>query len=176
LSRVSSSPTIAIKDEAMTSQFHLAQINIAKALAPLDSPIMQGFADQLEHINQLAERSPGFVWRLQTDADDATALNPYEDELIIVNLSVWESLAALKAYVYGGDHLSVLRNKKQWFEKPSAPTLALWWVPAGHTPSIAQGQQALETLRQRGPSAEVFSFASPFPAPGHCTRTQHSPA
>lgn len=149
----------------MTARYHLAQVNIAKALAPLDSPVMQGFVEQLEHINQLAEASPGFVWRLQTEAGDATALKPFEDERIIVNMSVWESLAALKHYVYSGEHLRVLRDKKQWFEKPGAPILALWWVPAGHTPSIAEAKQVLVRLTEQGPSVEAFSFAKPFPAP-----------
>lgn len=149
----------------MNRTYHLAQVNIAKALAPLESPVMQGFVAQLARINQLAEASPGFVWRLQTDEGDATALKPYEDELIIVNLSVWNSLEALKDYVYSGEHLQVLRSKKQWFEKPDAPTLALWWIPAGHRPSIEEAKQALARLREQGPSAEAFSFAKPFAAP-----------
>ncbi len=147
----------------MQRSYHLAQVNIAKALAPLDAPIMQGFVEQLDHINQLAEASAGFVWRLQTDAGDATALQPYEDERIIVNLSVWDSLEALKAFVYSSEHLSLLRNKKHWFEKPDAPILALWWVAAGHRPDLDEAKQALARLRAQGPSAQAFSFANPFP-------------
>ena len=150
----------------MTTRDHLAQVNIAKALAPLDAPLMQGFVDQLEHINRLAEASPGFIWRLQTDAGDATALKPFADELIIVNLSVWDSLEALQHYVYSGDHLSVLRDKKQWFEKPRTPILALWWIPAGHIPSVEEAKQALATLIEQGPTPTAFSFAKPFPATG----------
>ncbi|MEX6504395.1 DUF3291 domain-containing protein [Pseudomonas zhanjiangensis] len=149
----------------MQRSYHLAQVNIAKALAPLDSPLMQGFVEQLDHINQLAEASPGFVWRLQTDAGDATALQPYEDERIIVNLSVWDSLEALKTFVYSGEHLGLLRNKKHWFEKPDVPILALWWVAAGHRPDLAEAKQALACLRAQGPSAQAFSFAAPFPPP-----------
>ena len=108
----------------MTMTYHLAQVNIARAKAPLDTPAMKGFVEQLEHINQLAEISPGFVWRLQTEDGDATALQVFEDPLIIVNMSVWESYEALKDYVDSGDHLTVLRNKKNWFEKPDAPILA----------------------------------------------------
>ncbi|WP_372875229.1 DUF3291 domain-containing protein [Pseudomonas sp.] len=114
----------------MQRSYHLAQVNLAKALAPLDSPPMQGFVEQLDHVNQLAEASAGFVWRLQTDAGDATALQPDEDERIIVNLSVWDSLEALKTFVYSGEHLGLLRNKKHWFERPDAPILALWWASA----------------------------------------------
>lgn len=149
----------------MNHSYQLAQVNIAKALAPLDAPIMQGFVERLEHINQLAEASPGFIWRLQTEEGDATALKPFEDQLIIVNLSVWDSLEALKDYVYFGEHLTVLRNKKQWFEKPEAPTLALWWVPAGHIPSTEEAKRALACLREQGPTAAAFSFAKPFPTP-----------
>lgn len=160
----------------MHHSYHLAQVNIAKAIAPLDSLRMQGFVEQLEHINQLAEASPGFTWRLQTDAGDATALKPFEDERIIVNLSVWDSLEALKHYVYTGEHLSVLRNKKHWFEKPDAPILALWWIAAGHVPSVEKAKRALARLRAQGPSAEAFSFAMPFPAPHHRPASHEEPA
>lgn len=149
----------------MTIKHHLAQVNIARAKAPLDTPTMKGFVDQLDHINQLAEMSPGFVWRLQTEDGDATALQIFEDPLIIVNMSVWESYEALKDYVYSGEHLTVLRNKKNWFEKPDAPILALWWVPAGQLPTVESAKLALATLREKGASPEAFTFARPFPAP-----------
>ncbi|GFR70991.1 hypothetical protein ElyMa_003801100 [Elysia marginata] len=149
----------------MSDLYHLAQVNIATARAPLDNPIMQGFVDQLDAINALADNSPGFVWRLQTDDGDATALQVFDDERIIVNISVWESLDALKTYVYAGDHLTVLKNKKSWFNKMPGPTLALWWIPKGHIPSIDEAKAALETLKNRGSSPEAFTFAGPFPAP-----------
>ncbi|GAA4650322.1 DUF3291 domain-containing protein [Kistimonas scapharcae] len=149
----------------MSDSYHLAQINIATAKAPLDSPAMKGFVDQLDAINALADNSPGFVWRLQTDDGDATALQVFDDERIIVNISVWESLDTLKTYVYAGDHLTVLKNKKSWFEKMAGPSLALWWIPEGHIPSIADAKAALETLKTKGPSPEAFTFATPFPAP-----------
>lgn len=149
----------------MTRNYHLAQVNIARAKATLDSPIMQGFVEQLDHINQLAETSPGFVWRLQTEEGDATALKVFDDALVIVNMSVWDSLESLKNYVYTGDHLSVLKNKKQWFDKSRTPTLALWWVPAGHLPTIEQAKCALHTLTTQGSSAQAFTFAKPFRTP-----------
>ncbi|WPC07070.1 DUF3291 domain-containing protein [Pseudomonas benzenivorans] len=156
-------------DETRPRTYQLAQVNIARALAPLDSPTMQGFVEQLDPINRLAEASPGFVWRLQTEEGDATALRVFADERIIVNLSVWDSLEALQDFVYGSAHLNLLRNKKQWFEKPSEPILALWWVPSGHIPSIEEAKQALATLRAQGPSPSAFSFASPFAQPGKPT-------
>ncbi|MFV3304567.1 DUF3291 domain-containing protein [Pseudomonas sp. NY15181] len=149
----------------MPSNYHLAQVNIAKARAPLDHPVMKGFVDQLDHINRLAESSPGFVWRLQTDEGDATTIRAFDDPLIIVNLSVWESVEALRGYVYGGEHLAVLRNKRDWMEKLSAPSLALWWLPAGELPDVRMARRKLEQLQAQGASPEVFTFARPFPMP-----------
>ncbi len=149
----------------MPSNYHLAQVNIAKARAPLDHPVMKGFVDQLDHINRLAESSPGFVWRLQTDEGDATTIRAFDDPLIIVNLSVWESVEALRGYVYGGEHLAVLRNKRDWMEKLSAPSLALWWLPVGELPDVRMARRKLEQLQAQGASPEVFTFARPFPMP-----------
>jgi len=146
-------------------QYQLAQVNIAKAKAPLDQPLMQGFVEQLERINALAERSPGFVWRLQDDSGDATAIQLFDDPLIIVNLSVWQSYEALKDYVYSGEHLTVLRSKQHWFDKLAVANLALWWIPAGQLPTLAAAKAALQSLQALGPTAQAFSFAQQFPAP-----------
>jgi hypothetical protein len=149
----------------MTKKYHLAQVNIAKTIAPLDDPIMQGFVDQLDAVNHLAENSPGYIWRLKTEDGDATSIPFSDDERVIVNMSTWESLEALQNFVYSGDHLSVLRQKKNWFEKPTAPILALWWVPAGETPTIESAKRALQSLAQHGSSQQAFTFAKPFPEP-----------
>ncbi len=149
----------------MATKYHLAQINIAKAIAPLDNALMQGFVEQLDHVNELADFSPGFVWRLQSEEGDATSIRVFEDELLIVNMSVWESIETLKKYAYSGDHLSLYKSRKKWFEKLSYPTLALWWLPAEHIPTIESAKFALETIRENGPSAAAFSFAKPYPAP-----------
>lgn len=146
----------------MTQQYLLAQINIAKGLAPLDDPVMKGFVDQIEHINKLVESSEGFVWRLEGDGGDATDINAFDDELIVVNMSVWESLEALKNYVYSGDHLAVLKQKKTWFEKMEGPMLALWWIPAGTVPTVEDGKAALESLKVNGPTEAAFTFAKPY--------------
>lgn len=145
--------------------YHLAQVNIAKARAPLDHPLMRGFVEQLDHINALAERSPGFVWRLQTEEGDATSIRVFDDPLIIVNLSVWESIDALKHYVYGGEHLQVLRSKRDWMERLPLASLALWWLPAGQLPDAQMACERLERLRLAGPSPEAFTFAHWFPQP-----------
>src|SRR5690348_17444655 len=99
----------------------------------MDGPVMAGFAARLDEINALAERSPGFVWRLQTEAGNATYLRPYqEDDTILINMSVWESVETLKQYVYRTAHAELLRDRHQWFEKLDRVYTALWWVPAGH--------------------------------------------
>jgi hypothetical protein len=146
--------------------FVLAQANIARMRAPLADPVMEGFRSQLERINALADRSPGFVWRLQTDEGDATAVRAYDDERVLFNMSVWESLEALHAYVYRSDHVGPLRGRRAWFEPLSVPSLVLWWIPASHTPTVAEAREKLERLRELGPTAGAFTFRQPFPAPG----------
>ncbi|MCJ8170475.1 DUF3291 domain-containing protein [Atopomonas sediminilitoris] len=145
--------------------YHLAQINIARAKAPLDSPVMHGFTSRLEAVNAIAEGSPGFIWRLQTEEGDATSLRVFADPQIIVNLSVWRDVEALKAFVFSGEHLQLLQNKKAWFDKLTTPSLALWWVPAGHQPSIEEAKQALHDLAEHGSSPRAFSIAQPMPQP-----------
>ena len=145
---------------------HLAQINVARMRAPLDSELMRGFTSQLEAINALADRAPGFVWRLQTPDGDATSLRVFDDPLMLVNMSVWESLEALHAYVYGGAHLGPMRDRRQWFEKLETPVLALWWIPAGHVPSVDEGKGKLDELARLGPTPSAFTFRAAFPPPG----------
>jgi hypothetical protein len=152
-------------ERPMTSHYHLAQVNIARALAPLDDPIMQGFVEQLDHVNRLAENSTGFIWRRQSDKGDATTIAYSDDERVIVNMSVWDSIESLEKFAYSGDHLAVLRQKKNWFERPTAPILALWWIPAGTEPTIDDAKAALQSLQERGPSVQAFTFAKRFPAP-----------
>ncbi len=150
----------------MPPAYHLAQLNIASTQAPLDDPIMKGFVDQLDYINAVADRSEGFVWRLQTEDGDATAIRAFDDDRIIVNMSVWESLEALHDYVYRSDHLGPLRDRKKWFTRIEGPSLVLWWIPAGHPPSVTEGKERLEHLRVQGPTAYAFSFKKWFPPPG----------
>lgn len=147
-------------------RFHLAQANVARMRAPLESDRMEGFRSQLERINALADRSAGFVWRLQSEAGDATAIRAWDDPLLLFNMSVWESLESLHAYVYNSDHVGPLRGRRAWFEPMTQSSLVLWWIPAGHVPSVADGRERLELLRERGPSAAAFTFRQPFPAPG----------
>ncbi len=122
--------------------YHLAQINIARMRAPLDDPSMAGFVAQLDTINALADRSPGFIWRLQTAAGDATSLRPYDDPLILVNMSLWATVDEFVAFAYASQHRDVMTQRRRWFERFDGPFVALWWAPAGHIPSVDGGQGA----------------------------------
>jgi hypothetical protein len=145
--------------------WHLAQVNLAHALAPLDSPQLAGFVARIAEINALAERSPGFVWRFIEDKNSATYARPYEDELILFNLSVWLTLDDLKNYVYRQGHAEVMRQRGQWFRHADQPMLALWWIPAGRLPSVDEAKARLDHLRTHGPTAHAFTFRETFPPP-----------
>jgi heme-degrading monooxygenase HmoA len=144
---------------------HLAQINIARLIAPLDDPRIAEFIAQLESINQLAENSPGFIWRLQSDQGNATELVYNDDPFVIANMSVWQSIEALKDFTYRTRHLEVFRDRKKWFQKMDAPHYCLWWVPVGHRPTLAEGCDRLEQYERNGSTPESFWFTEPHPAP-----------
>jgi heme-degrading monooxygenase HmoA len=144
--------------------FHLAQINIGRPLEPLDSERLRGFVDMLEPINALADSSPGFVWRLQTEDGDATAIRPFDDDQMIINMSVWATLEDYAAFVYGPQHGAVMRQRKQWFETMRIYTCA-WWIPVGTIPTPAEAIARLDLLELRGPTADSFTVQRPFPAP-----------
>lgn len=145
--------------------YHLAQVNIGRINAPLDDPIMAGFVDNLDRINALADGSPGFVWRLVGEGNDATSLRPFDDDRMLVNMSVWETVEDLQAYVYHSDHTDFLRQRKLWFSKMAEAYHCLWWVRAGHLPTVEEAKERLEILRERGETAEAFTFHNPFPPP-----------
>ena len=147
------------------ASFHLAQINVARALEPLDSPRLADFMASLDRINALADATPGFVWRLQSESGNATDIQAGDDPLLIVNLSVWETREALFDFVYKSGHAPVMARRRAWFEKPARASLALWWVPAGHRPSLEEALARLERLDAQGPGPEAFTFKVWFPAP-----------
>jgi Domain of unknown function (DUF3291) len=146
------------------SQYELAQLNIAVMKEPLDAPRMADFVANLDRINALAESSPGFVWRLQTEEGDATALRPLGDQTL-VNMSVWKDVASLNQYVYKTAHVEIMRRRKEWFDRMSEASIVLWWVPQGHRPSVVQAIERLQLLRAHGPSADAFTFRHAFPPP-----------
>jgi hypothetical protein len=144
---------------------HVAQINVGRLRAPVDSPLVSEFMAALDPINALAERSPGFVWRFQTEEGNATAVRPYEDEDILINLSVWESIEALEAFVYRSDHTGYLRRRREWFGRMDEAMLTLWWVPSGTLPTLEEAVARLDHLRAHGPTPHAFTFRPRFPAP-----------
>jgi hypothetical protein len=145
------------------TRFHLAQVNIARLLAPLDSPQLADFVANLEPINALADASDGFVWRLQTEAGDATALRFLDDDWLIVNMSVWESLEALRNYVYRSPHAGVLRRRQEWFDKMVEAHVALWWIEAGTLPTLSDAHERLAALRADGSTPYAFTPKEPYP-------------
>ena len=138
--------------------YHLAQINIAQSRGPRESEVMKGFMDRLDEINAIADESPGFVWRLQTEEGDATAIQAFDDPLLLVNISVWEDVESLKQFVYRSLHVELIQDRDAWFEKMHESHQALWWVPEGHTPSVEEAKEKLMQLRANGPGEEVFTF------------------
>lgn len=142
--------------------YHLAQLNIARMLAPLEDPIMADFVANLAPINALAESSPGFIWRLATPAGDATQIRVFEDNFLIVNMSLWESIDALYQYAYFSDHADVYRRRTDWFSKLDKPHMVLWWVPAGEFPTLEDAKAKLEYIRQHGATPKAFTFKQRF--------------
>lgn len=148
------------------SAFELAQLNIGIIRGPIDSPVMAEFVANLDRINALAERTPGFVWRLQTEEGNATAIRPYpENENMAVNMSVWKDVDSLRLFVFHSEHVTIMRRRSEWFEKMKEAFLVLWWVPKGHRPTIEEAKARLELLRRKGPTAEAFTFRQAYPPP-----------
>ena len=148
------------------TDWHIAQLNVARAVAPLDSPTLADFMAALDGVNALAEASPGFVWRLKSDSGNATDIRAGDDPQLIVNMSVWASVEALFAFVYRSAHNKVMVRRREWFEKPAEAYQVLWWVPAGHAPTLAEALARLAHLRAQGPSAHAFTFKQRYPMPG----------
>lgn len=144
---------------------HLAQINIARLSAPIGDPKIAEFVSQLEPINALADRAPGFVWRLQSNSGNATDIAYNDDPFVIVNMSVWESIEALRAYAYKSDHARVFRDRSKWFEKMDKPSYCLWWIPSAHIPTVAEGRERLEHYQTHGATPYSFWFSQHFPHP-----------
>jgi hypothetical protein len=141
----------------------LAELNIARAAAPMDDPVMADFVANLDRINALGDASPGFVWRLQDETGAATSIRAFDDPQIIVNLTVWESIEALREYAYRSGHVEVFRRRREWFVSLDGPSLVLWWVPAGHRPTVEEARQRLERLAADGPTPEAFTLRNPLP-------------
>lgn len=146
------------------SAFELAQLNIALMKAPIDAPEMADFVANLDRINALAEQSPGYRWRLQTDDGNATAIRPFGPEYL-VNLSVWADVESLSDYAFKSAHVEILRRRREWFTPMTEPWSVLWWVPAGHRPDEKEARERLEMLRRDGPGQHAFTFRQAWPPP-----------
>ena len=148
--------------------FHLAQLNIARMTVPLDNPAMTDFVDNLDRINALAESAPGFVWRLKDDteagAGNATSFRPFGDDML-VNLSVWTDPEALRDFAFRSDHVEYLRRRREWFAAMDEAYAVLWWVPAGHQPTLDEAAARLQALRTHGASDQAFGFRDVRPPP-----------
>jgi heme-degrading monooxygenase HmoA len=156
---------LADEEGGEMTTFHLAQLNVGRAVAPFDDPAMADFMGRLDEINGLGERSPGFVWRLQGDGGTSTEIRVGDDPLYIVNLTVWESMEALHAFTYRSDHKTVFRRRFDWFERRAGPNVCLWWQPAGTIPTIEDAERRLRHLEEHGPTDEAFTFKQAFPPP-----------
>ncbi len=144
---------------------HLAQINIARFLLPVADPANADFVANLDRVNQLAEVQPGFVWRLVGEINNPTDSQPFGDPRLAVNLSVWTDLESLVTFVYrDAAHRDIMRRRREWFDRMEF-YMALWWVPAGHIPTVEEGKARIDLLARVGPTAEAFLFKPPFPAP-----------
>lgn len=150
--------------------YELAQVNYARLLAPLDSPVLRDFVAGLDPVNAAAEAASGFVWRLQSEGGDATDIAGFEWDAggslgVIVNMSVWTDVPPLAEFVYGELHRLFLRRRREWFEHVTDFTAACWWVPAGHRPTVAEAEERIRSLRRHGVTPEVFTLQRHFPSP-----------
>ena len=148
-------------------EWQLAQVNIGRLRARVDDPLIAEFVAALDRVNAVADGAPGFVWRLQTEDGNATAIRPVDDdELLAINLSVWESVEALADYVYRSAHVELMRQRREWFERYASSYLALWWTPAGTIPTVPEAMARIAQLDRDGPTPAAFTFKQRF-APPH---------
>jgi hypothetical protein len=148
------------------SAYHLAQVNVARAKAEMNTETMRGFMDQIDAMNALADTADGFIWRMVGDGGDYTSIRPFDDPLVIMNISLWRDVDSLKNYVYKTTHMDIVRARHAWFDKMSDIQQALWWIPAGQRPTALEAREKLELLRRLGATPEAFTFAQTFPPSG----------
>lgn len=149
----------AERDMADLTQ-HLAELNIGRLLHPLDDPRMADFADNLDRVNGIADRSEGFVWRLKSDSGNATSIQAFDDPRIIINISLWESVDALEKYVWQTVHKRFYGRRHEWFDRFEGPYFVMWWVPLGHRPTVEEALERLQSLKDNGPSDFAFGWES----------------
>ena len=142
--------------------YQIAQINIGRTLYPMDDPRIAEFADNLDKINALAEETEGFVWRLKTDEGNATSIQAFDDPMLLVNMSVWENIEALYRYAYKSEHADFFAKRRLWFGKLEMPSPVLWWIPAGHIPTVEEAKERVQYLAENDVSPYAFNFKKRF--------------
>ena len=152
-------------------EFELAQVNIGRLTAPIDSPALADFMAALDPVNAAADQAPGFVWRLQTEDGNATAVQAFEWDAagsagVILNMSVWTGIEHLGAFVYSETHRQIMRRRREWFQPMREAYMACWWVPAGHRPGTGEAEERIRHLRAHGPTPHAFSLRVSYPPPG----------
>ncbi|MDO7173796.1 DUF3291 domain-containing protein [Mariniflexile sp. AS56] len=151
----------------MTKEYQIAEINIARMKGvSMDDPIMKEFVDNVNAVNEIAEKSNGFVWRLLDEDKEAANFSPFTDEQVIINISVWETIASLETFMYKTFHSDFLKRRKEWFYAYGKVATAMWWIPKGDVPTIQEAAEKLEYIQKNGPSEVAFSFRYQFPKPG----------
>ena len=146
--------------------YQLAQINVARMKGvSIEDPIMQEFVANLDRVNQLAESSEGFVWRLKDESNNASGFNPFDDEQVIINISVWSTIETLEKFTYKTFHTDFLIRRKEWFNKYGKAHFAQWWIKKGNLPTIEQAIERLDYIQRHGPSERAFNFKKRFTAP-----------
>lgn len=149
----------------MKKKYHLAQVNIAFAKDEMDTETMKGFVSRLDEINKIADEAEGFVWRLQSDDGDSTAYRIFKEPLLLVNMSVWESIETLKNYAYKSAHVEMIRDRQAWFRKYASAHQVLWWIPEGYIPTLEDAKEKLDEIQKNGSTVNAFHFGKPFPKP-----------
>lgn len=142
---------------------HIAQMNVGTILYETTDSRMADFMNNLDRINALAETTPGFIWRLTGEGNNATDIRPAADPMFLVNMSVWKNVESLFDYVYRSDHRAFMVRRREWFAKPEGPYLVLWWVEEGHVPGVEEGLARLRYLAEHGPTPYAFTFKTVFP-------------
>ncbi|WNF29560.1 DUF3291 domain-containing protein [Streptomyces sp. C11-1] len=155
----------SIETEISGGEHELAQVNISRLRFPLDSPQLKDFVDGLDPVNTVADEADGFLWRLRSDSGNATDVPVFGDDWLIVNMSVWRDVEALTAFMYAGRHRELMSRRREWFEQIQEAMTALWWVPAGERPTVADAEERLLHLREHGPTERAFTLRTRFPAP-----------
>jgi hypothetical protein len=150
------------------NHYKIAEINVARMKwVNINDPMMKEFVENLDKVNSIAEMSEGFIWRLKDDNNNATSLNPFDDEQIIINVSVWENLEKLENFMYKTFHSEFLKRRKEWFQQYGKAHTALWWVQHGHFPTLQEAIANLDYLQKNGPTQKVFDLKNKFPPPGN---------